>query len=304
MLLLILQCFLSVAVYFSSRKELRNKELSQKNVLQLDHSIHPNRIDPSRVLQLSWRPRVFLYQGFLSDKECDYLISLAQTVKEKSSGKDHHAEGDEANGKLTSETLLNIDDDIVAKIEERISVWTFLPKENSKPIQVMHYANEKAEQNAQLFNKSKLESSGPLMATVVLYLSNVTQGGQIIFPESEPKSVSWSDCGKSDNILKPVKGNAVLFFSLHHNTSPDKSSFHARCPVLEGEMWFGTKFFYARPVSTEKVSSISDGGDDECTDMDDNCASWAAMGECQRNPVYMIGSPDYYGTCRKSCKAC
>lgn len=119
----------------------------------------------------------------------------------------------------------------------------------------------------------------------------------------QPKSGLWSDCSKGNNILKPVKGNAVLFFSLHPSASPDDSSFHARCPVLDGEMWSATKFFYARPVSGKKVSFTSDGGE-ECTDEDDNCTSWAAMGECQRNPVYMVGSPDYYGTCRKSCNAC
>ncbi|XP_028786599.1 probable prolyl 4-hydroxylase 12, partial [Neltuma alba] len=96
--------------YFTeSRKELRNKELSQKTSLLLDHSIHSNQIDPTHVHQLSWRPRVFLYEGFLSDKECDYLISLAQTVKEKSSEKDHHLEGDATNKKLTSETLLTME---------------------------------------------------------------------------------------------------------------------------------------------------------------------------------------------------
>lgn len=118
----------------------------------------------------------------------------------------------------------------------------------------------------------------------------------------QAKSGSWSDCIKNDNILKPVKGNAVLFFSLHPSTSLDKSSFHARCPVLEGEMWSATKFFYARPVDRDISSTLDDGG--ECIDMDDNCTSWASLGECERNPVFMIGSPDYYGTCRKSCKVC
>lgn len=49
----------------------------------------------------------------------------------------------------------------------------------------MHYGIEQDRQNLDYFtNKTKLESSGTLMATVVLYLSNATQGGQILFPES------------------------------------------------------------------------------------------------------------------------
>ena len=118
----------------------------------------------------------------------------------------------------------------------------------------------------------------------------------------QPKSKIWSDCTKTSNILKPVKGNAILFFTTKLNASPDGSSSHARCPVLEGEMWCATKFFYLRAVNGEKVSFDSDGN--ECIDEDANCPRWAALGECQRNSVFMVGSPDYYGTCRKSCNAC
>ncbi|XP_027357754.1 probable prolyl 4-hydroxylase 12 isoform X2 [Abrus precatorius] len=277
-----------------SRKELRNKQETELQLLE--HSFHySNRIDPSRVVQISWQPRVFLYRGFLSDRECDYLISLAYALKEKSSGNNGLSEA--------VETPLDVEDDIVARIEERLSLWTFLPKENSKPLQVMHYGLEQEGRNLNYFtNKTKLESSGSLMATVVLYLSNATQGGQILFPESVPKSSTWSNCRNSTNILQPVKGNAILFFSLHPSASPDKSSFHARCPVLKGDIWSAIKYIYAKSVSRGKVSNISDGG--ECTDEDDSCPTWAAMGECQRNPVFMIGSPDYYGTCRKSCNAC
>uniref|UniRef100_A0A8R7QJQ1 Uncharacterized protein n=1 Tax=Triticum urartu TaxID=4572 RepID=A0A8R7QJQ1_TRIUA len=32
--------------------------------------------DPARVTQISWRPRAFLYSGFLSHAECDHLIKL------------------------------------------------------------------------------------------------------------------------------------------------------------------------------------------------------------------------------------
>ncbi|MBA0616040.1 hypothetical protein Godav_016126 [Gossypium davidsonii] len=283
----------------SSRKELKDKE-----DIHLRHLVQSNVIDPSRVMQLSSRPRsvaplafanmlifvlslahlnlllkichylacnrVFQYSGFLMDEECDLLISL---------------------------------DTVLAMIEERISAWTFLPKENSKPLYVQHYGLEETEQNLDYFgNKSTWALSEPLMATVILYLSNVTKGGEILFPDSESKSETWSDCTKTSNIQKPVKGNAILFFTTHLNGSPDSSSSHARCPVLEGEMWCATKFFYLRAVTGETISF--DSSRNECSDEDPSCPEWAAVGECQRNPVFMVGSPDYYGTCRKSCNAC
>ncbi|XP_038686039.1 probable prolyl 4-hydroxylase 12 isoform X2 [Tripterygium wilfordii] len=287
-----------------SRKELRDKESNHDPVIQLGLSIRNNRVDPSRVVQLSWQPRVFLYEGFLSDEECDHLISLARGSKKTTRGDEDGSGSIGMNGIFSSsETPLDEEDDKVTRVQERISAWTFIPKGNGKPPVVMHYGLEKAEQKFDYYgNKSKLRSSEPLLATVVLYLSNVTQGGEILFPNSEPKKKIWSDCAKTSNILRPIKGNAILFFTRHPNASPDTSSAHVRCPVLNGDMWYAFKLFFVRAADGRKVSVESD--DRDCTDEDDNCFQWAAIGECQRNPVFMIGSPDYYGTCRKSCNVC
>ncbi|XVE64242.1 hypothetical protein DITRI_Ditri07aG0085600 [Diplodiscus trichospermus] len=287
-----------------SRKELRETGGHQESTILLRHSVQSNSVDPSRVMQLLWRPRVFQYSGFLSDEECDHLISLGHGAKEEIIGiNDDRVNAGKNRQLASSETSLNTEDTVLAMIEERISAWTFLPKENGKPLYARRFGLEETEQNLDYFgNKSTLDLNEPLMATVVLYLSNVTRGGEILFPHTEPKSKTWSDCTKTSNILKPVKGNAILFFTTHLNASPDGSSSHARCPVLEGEMWCATKFFYLRSVTGEKISFDSAGN--ECTDEDSNCPRWAALGECQRNPVFMVGSPDYYGTCRKSCNAC
>lgn len=119
---------------------------------------------------------------------------------------------------------------------------------------------------------------------------------------SHVKNKIWSDCTKSSYTMRPTKGNAILFFNLHPNATPDKSSSHARCPILEGEMWWAVKFFHVKAIGGVKGQLQADNSD--CTDEDESCPKWAATGECQRNSVFMIGSPDYYGTCRKSCNAC
>ncbi|RZR97596.1 hypothetical protein BHM03_00026824 [Ensete ventricosum] len=38
----------------------------------------PDFYDPRRVIQISWRPRIFLYKGFLSDEECDHIVKLVE----------------------------------------------------------------------------------------------------------------------------------------------------------------------------------------------------------------------------------
>ena len=110
---------------------------------------------------------------------------------------------------------------------------------------------------------------------------------------------SWSDCSEPGNILRPVKGNAILFFTRHLNATLDQTSTHFRCPVLKGELLVATKLIYAKKQARKDEEESG-----ECSDEDESCPRWAELGECKKNPVYMIGSPDYFGTCRKSCNAC
>ncbi|XP_074379423.1 putative prolyl 4-hydroxylase 12 isoform X2 [Apium graveolens] len=246
-------------LHTSSRKELRSKEVNHDTVIQLGHPIQSNKLNPSQAAELSWRPRVFLHKGFLSDEEGDHIISLGH-------------------GKYFTRIDSLGKDEIITRIEERISAWTFLPRENSKPLSIMNFGPEDNKQKYDFFgNQSKLLLSEPIMATVILYLSNVSHGGQILFPESEDshsesshaRNMIWSDCAKSSNTMGPTKGNAILFFNLHLDASPDRTSSHARCPVLEGEMWCATKFFYIKAITSVKVQSQVDNSD--CSDEDDSC---------------------------------
>ncbi|CAL1371193.1 unnamed protein product [Linum trigynum] len=295
--------------FAESRKELRGKaDFNHEIVIQLRSSTPLNRVDPSRVISLSWRPRVFLYQGFLTDEECDHLIYLAQDPKVGIAGNGDNSRQTVKKRMLASTKLLpDTDDNVITRIEERVAAWTLLPSDNGQSLQVAQYGvEEHTAQNLSYFSNQSLSTSNEaLVATLVFYLSNVTHGGQILFPNSEDKSKIWTDCTKSSEILRPIKGNAMLFFNLHLNTSPDPSSFHSRCPVQESEMWVATKFFFLRPTIAGNPPPYQSGSSsDECSDEDDNCPAWATSGECEKNPVYMIGSDDYFGTCRKSCKAC
>ncbi|GAA0144663.1 protein modifying enzyme [Lithospermum erythrorhizon] len=253
----------------SNQKELRPKEVNQDPIIQLGSHRQSSNVDPSKVRQLSWRPRVFLYEGFISEEECDSLISG--------------------------------DNELASLIDEKLSGWSFMPKENGRPLQVLR--SQREDENVRYIYFSNMSSqhlNAPAVATIILYLSNVTQGGQIFFPKLENEG--WPDCKKTHNILRPIKGNAILFFNLHLNATPDDVSLHTSCPIHEGEMWFASKQFLLQPVSTG--NDVLQNNDDGCSDEDESCPRWAAIGECQRNPVFMIGSPDYYGTCRKSCNVC
>uniref|UniRef100_A0A0E0CVP0 procollagen-proline 4-dioxygenase n=1 Tax=Oryza meridionalis TaxID=40149 RepID=A0A0E0CVP0_9ORYZ len=99
--------------------------------------------------------------------------------------------------------------------------------------------------------------------------------------------------------VKPAKGSAVLFFSLHPNATLDTDSLHGSCPVIEGEKWSATKWIHVRSYSYRRRSA------GKCEDEHVLCSSWAAAGECAKNPGYMVGTSDSPpGFCRKSCNVC
>ncbi|KAI7757089.1 hypothetical protein M8C21_028489 [Ambrosia artemisiifolia] len=258
---------------------------------------HP--FDPTRVTQISWHPRAFLYRNFLTDAECDHLIQLAKDKLEKSMVADNESgKSIESEVRTSSGMFLNkAQDEVVARIESRISAWTFLPVENGESMQILHYENgQKYEPHWDYFHdKANQALGGHRIATVLMYLSNVQKGGETVFPESEIKesqpkaNEDWSECAKKGYAVKPRKGDALLFFSLHPNATTDVLSLHGSCPVIEGEKWSATKWIHVRNFDK------SDNTSDECKDENVNCPAWAAVGECKKNPVYMVGSAEGVG---------
>jgi len=213
------------------------------------------KFDPTRVTQLSWNPRAFLYKGFLTDEECDHLITLAKDRLERSmvaddkSGESILSEDRTSSGMF----LYKAQDEIVADIEARISAWTFLPIENGEQMQILHYENgEKYDPHFDYFtDKVNQLMGGNRVATVLMYLSNVKKGGETVFPDSEAKLLqakdeSWSECAHEGYAVKPEKGDALLFFSLHLDATTDAKSLHGSCPVIEGEKWSATKWIHVR----------------------------------------------------------
>uniref|UniRef100_A0A803MAW0 procollagen-proline 4-dioxygenase n=1 Tax=Chenopodium quinoa TaxID=63459 RepID=A0A803MAW0_CHEQI len=193
--------------------------------------------DQQWVELLSWEPRAFVYHNFLSKEECEYLIKLASPRMEKV--------------RTSSGTFLARGrDKIIRTIEQRIADFTFLPVDHGEGLQVLHYeVGQRYEPHFDYFLEDySTANGGQRIATVLMYLSDVEEGGETVFPSAKgnisavPYWNELSKCGKEGLSVKPNRGDALLFWSMKPDASLDPLSLHGGCPVIKGNKWSATKW--------------------------------------------------------------
>ncbi|OVA15945.1 Oxoglutarate/iron-dependent dioxygenase [Macleaya cordata] len=211
------------------------------------------RLDPWMEV-ISWEPRAFVYHNFLSEEECKYLINLASPHMEKSTVVDSETgKSKDSRVRTSSGTFLKRGQDkIIRSIEKRIADFTFIPEDHGEGLQILHYeVGQKYEPHYDYFlDQFNTKNGGQRIATVLMYLSDVEEGGETVFPAAKGNisSVPWwnelSECGKKGLSVKPKMGDALLFWSMRPDASLDPSSLHGGCPVIRGNKWSSTKWIH------------------------------------------------------------
>ncbi len=184
------------------------------------------------------QPTILTFDNLLSIEEADQLIELTKPklteskVVDPTTGKDTKITQRKSEG-----TFFHLmENEFIATIDKRIAEVMHWPVINGEGLQILHYqpgGEYRAHFDYFPYNnpgsKIHLARGGQRVSTLIIYLSEVTQGGETTFPE----------IGLS---IVPKKGAAVYFEYCNSKEEVDPLTLHAGMPVIKGSKWIATKW--------------------------------------------------------------
>lgn len=184
------------------------------------------------------KPRVILFGNVLSKDECEQMIALAKPKLDKSTTVNKITGKTELHKNRTSYGAffqLN-ETPFIANIDRRVSELMQLPITNGEGLQILNYQiGGEYKPHHDYFppqetgSRVHLARGGQRVATLILYLNNVEDGGETIFPEINLK-------------VAPSQGGALYFAYTNSKSQVDPLTLHGGCPVVKGEKWIVTKW--------------------------------------------------------------
>jgi prolyl 4-hydroxylase len=195
-----------------------------------------------KVLMRCERPQVIVFGDVLSADECAELIERARPKLARSTTVNPENGNRDVIANRTSEGMFfnRGEDPFIEGLEQRIASLMNWLVENGEGLQVLsyqvaaeyrsHFDYFPPQQAASAVHTAR---SGNRVATLVLYLNDVPNGGETSFPNA----------GIS---VAAKQGNAVYFRYMNAQRELDPLTLHGGAPVLEGEKWIMTKWVRER----------------------------------------------------------
>jgi prolyl 4-hydroxylase len=183
-------------------------------------------------------PRIVLFGDLLAPEECEALIEMSKGKLARSNVVNRQTGQYDVHPDRTSEGMYfqRGENELVARIEQRIAELTSCPVERGEPIQVLRYQpGGQYKPHFDYFdpshagNQQVLAMGGQRIATLLMYLNDVQAGGSTIFPEI------------GLDVL-PRRGHAVFFAYADQEGRLDARTLHGGSPVSAGEKWIATKW--------------------------------------------------------------
>jgi prolyl 4-hydroxylase len=195
-----------------------------------------------KVLMRCERPQVVVFGDVLSPEECAEMIERSRYRLKRSTTVNPETGQEDVIRNRTSEGIWfqRGEDAFIERIDQRIASLMNWPIENGEGLQILHY-NTSGEYRPHFdyFPPDQPGSAvhtargGQRVATLIVYLNDVQDGGETIFPEA-----GLSVAGK--------QGGAVYFRYLNGLRQLDPLTLHGGAPVRAGDKWIMTKWMRER----------------------------------------------------------
>ena len=195
-----------------------------------------------RVLQRLQSPVIVMLESVLTAEECEQLIGMAQPRLQRSTVVDGSSGANVAVERRSSDGMFFRlrENPFIARLDERLAALMNGPAENSEGLQVLRYVpggqypphfDFLVPSNAA--SAQSIARSGQRISTLIVYLNDVLEGGETVFPE----------VGLS---VVPRRGNGLYFEYTNSGSQVDPRSAHGGARVTRGEKWIVTKWMRSR----------------------------------------------------------
>ncbi|KAL9695414.1 hypothetical protein quinque_014699 [Culex quinquefasciatus] len=177
------------------------------------------KIAPLKLEEAHLEPYIVIYHEVMSDAEIELEVANYRISK--------------------SAWLKDEEHSVVRTVGQRVEDMTGLTMTTAEELQVVNYGigghYEPHFDFARREEKNAFKSlgTGNRIATVLFYMSDVSQGGATVFPSIRVA-------------LRPKKGTAAFWYNLHASGHGDYATRHAACPVLTGTKWVSNKWIHER----------------------------------------------------------
>ncbi|RXI96168.1 2OG-Fe(II) oxygenase [Anaerobacillus alkaliphilus] len=176
-------------------------------------------------------PLIVILGNVLSDEECDELIRLSQDRLQRS--KIGNIRAEDALRTSSSMFFYEAENDVVARVEKRISQIMNIPVEHGEGLQILNY---QIGQEYKAHYDYFASAINPRISTLVMYLSDVEYGGETYFP-------------KLNFSVSPQKGMAVYFEYFYNDQTLNELTLHGGAPVIIGDKWAATQWMRRKKVN-------------------------------------------------------
>eukprot|EP00899_Mesostigma_viride_P009792 jgi/Mesvir1/18814/Mv04306-RA.1 len=204
---------------------------------------------------ISWNPRALYFPNFASFEICDAIVKAASEAMAPSTvawrvGETPKPLQEYRTSMGTFLAARNEPTGALKWVEQQMARAMHIPRTHGEPFNVLRYENgQKYESHYDTFDPKEYgPQRSQRLASFLLYLSDVEEGGETVFPLADMTEeqinktrIDYKACDKGVKV-RPKKGDAMVFYSLTPHGEFEKTSLHGGCPVKKGTKWVAVKW--------------------------------------------------------------